>query len=679
MMQNLLSNPRTRFIVLTLIALVVTFFTVSIRVGTEREASPFSVGDQIQTEQTVLTLEELDFTPEPGEITTEDELEKFYLRQDSLSLLLADKKSSAPLKLSSMTTLPLLFWVQIIVGLLSFLISGQIWALRPRDLSSRFFFLSGVSTLLFTFASAVYTTRYFPIHSDLFKPLVYTNMFGASLFGISMISLFLVYPIRLPHWKLLCSITSLVFGIWTILAIAQIVPLWAGGNFITLIEMIFICVAVLFQFLFTKKLPRDRASLTWLGLSVVMGAGFFISINALPLVLGLEVSMAQGYAFLGFLGIYIGLYAGLKRYRLFEVGHWAFTLFFYSAGALLLLLLDAALVYFLGFERFPSLGISLLSVGFIYLPLRDFLQRKMTHGKTLEFNEQFSESLYVGFAPNSFERKKRLHMLFQKLFSPLEIQEMNSDTEDVQIVDDGLGLIIPSIAGNKSFQVSYPWKGSRLFNLKSLEISKQIVMFVKQVESSREAYDRGVLEERLRMAQDLHDDLGSKLLNSLYLADGKAKDSLVGAIEEMREIVSGVSNETKSLDIILAELRSESFQRLSVSNINLDWDIIEEDSNIILDYRLAKAIRSSLREVINNAIKHSGASEVKVDIKIENQDLKLKVKDNGRGFSKDSNSSGSSGFGFKSIRKRIEEVKGQLGIESDVNGTLISIFIPLAD
>ncbi|HRO66287.1 MAG TPA: ATP-binding protein, partial [Pseudobdellovibrionaceae bacterium] len=260
---------------------------------------------------------------------------------------------------------------------------------------------------------------------------------------------------------------------------------------------------------------------------------------------------------------------------------------------------------------------------------------------------------------------------------PLEIEPQEQPYDRVEISGDGLTLTIPPVANTPSLKLTYPWSGRSLFTKESKSLAQQIVALIAQAESSRKAYDRGVAEERRRMAQDLHDDVGARLLTGLHSVDDKFKPLLQGAIAEIRSIVSGMTGENIPLEVLLADLRHEALQRLSAVNVNLDWPLAEESAlNRALDYRQQKALGSAMREVISNVIRHSGASHLTVRIREDESVLRVSVADNGKGFAVPSLDEKTQGFGLRSLRRRLKDAGGAIHIDSSPSGTLVIFEIP---
>lgn len=676
-------TPTFKFGFVMVLGFLVAFGALKLALHESKLGTPLAAGMNLKSPAGALVLEGLDFTTEPGELETKQDLNRFYERQEQITHIFSQKPVQAekgpeffevPMTERSITDLSVLFWIPILVGLGALAISGWIWALRSRDLSSTLFALSGLSTFISAVPSAIYTTRELALPKTLFQILETLNAWGATGFGISVLALFLVYPKKPSRWKRVAVGQAVFFTVWTAAFSLQLVPDWANISLIIVSLMLCICVAIGFQFFATKNHPTQRAALVWLGLSVLIGAGAFVVFTSAPLVLGLE-PFNQGYAFSFFLIIYLGLAAGLTKYKLFEVGQWAFRFLYYALGATMFVLFDAGLVFVLGLGRVPALGASLLAVGFLYLPLRDYIWRFFSKRNRMESEEMLAEALHVAFSPSDTERASRWETLLRKMFEPLEIKVLSEIISEVEIRADGLVLAIPPIAGNPPLQLSYPWSGQGLFNNRSRTLVIQILSFVEKAESNREAYDRGVTEERRRMAQDLHDDVGARLLTGLHLADEKMRPTLQGALADIRSIVSEMSGEKVGLAEVLSDLRFETVQRLSLTGIDVQWAMLSENESqdFSFDYRQRKAIASALREVVSNVIRHSGASVFTVQIERERNILKLSLRDNGRGLSTEVLNGESTGHGIKNIKRRMRDFGGTVQLSSDATGTRLLI------
>lgn len=571
--------------------------------------------------------------------------------------------------------LGLKFWVEVVVGLGAFLIAGWVWALKPGNLATRLFLASGAATLAFTFAAAAYNTPGVSLGPQLSYAFAITNAGGASAFGMAMVALFCIYPVRLPGWRLLLAVNALVFGGWTLAALRGLLPMpWASVHLVTLVEMIGILIAAGAQYWATRRDATARAVAIWFGLSVMLGAGAFITLVALPNVIGVPARMEAGYAFAFFLIIYVGVAAGLRRYRLFELGEWAFRILFYLAGGLLLLAIDAALITVIALDPAAALSLALLAVAFIYMPLRDLIARKVLLRSRLSEDELFRAVMSVALEPSPAAKPQRWHDLLQRMFDPLEMRTSSRTVSSPEVRADGAELVMPPIAGAEALVLSFPWAGRGLFAPRHVRTCDQLIALVRQAEASRQSYDRGVAEERGRIARDMHDNIGAQLLGALHSQGGERKDALIReTLGDLRDIINNASGPGLPVVDALADLRAETAERAAGAGLDLDW-VAEVDEDTVLSPARLHGLRSVVREAVSNVIKHAGAKSLDIRLAINGPTMRLAIRDDGTGF--DTGGTGA-GHGLANMQTRLGGLGGRVEIESGGDGTRLTAEFPL--
>ncbi|HLO87934.1 MAG TPA: sensor histidine kinase [Nostocaceae cyanobacterium] len=201
--------------------------------------------------------------------------------------------------------------------------------------------------------------------------------------------------------------------------------------------------------------------------------------------------------------------------------------------------------------------------------------------------------------------------------------------------------------------------------------------------------NQATLEERNRIAREIHDSLGHSLtaLNlqletALKLSKSdmpraitfltKAKELGSKALQDVRYSVSTMRShplQGQSLEQAITTL-AEDFQR--TNGIFLS-------SQIVLDYSLpiemSMAIYRIIQESLTNISKYAKASEVKLELTTTLEFLRLVVQDNGRGFDLQQNTTG---FGLQSMRDRTLALGGEFKINTTPNaGCQILVIIPL--
>ena len=635
-----------------------------------------------------------DLLPEPDSLASYAEYDAFLARQSVLADIMAADAVELHLQdiftqeeftsvlytdYREVTALTDGFWMQLLTGVAALLIAGWVWALRPRHVGPIMFLISAIGLTLSTATSAIYANRELALPAELYGVLVPINHLGVVIFGLAMIALLLSYPRQLVHPRLFWLLP--VLGAAYMALDVSHVELGFGPSqlyiFIAL-AMLAILTAIALQWRATRGSPHDRAALGWLGLSVVAGAGAYTLLGAAPILLHTPFSLPQSHVTSVLVVIYAGLALGLSRYRLFDLGEWSYRVLFYTVGALVLLALDAGIIYLLNLDAAPALGISLLLVAFIYLPARDWIWRRATARRSIAQDELFGAALDVAFAPSPSEGAQRWQALLRQLFDPLEIVPSAGNGPQPEVGEDGLSMHLPAVAGTPPLRLTYPFAGRGLFSPTHLKLATNLVSLTMRAEEGRDAYMRGVGEERRRMARDLHDDVGARLLTGLHTADETTRPTLQAALSDIRAIVSGLSGEEASLDRVLAETRHEAARRLEAAEIALDWPLPEADTESVrLDYRLHKALTSAVREIVSNVIRHSAATRFTVTPALSPGHLALTFADNGKGIPPEALSGEAAGFGLRNLRHRIEDIGGHLTLAVHSGGTSITLDIPL--
>ena len=641
-----------------------------------------------------IALEPGDLSEEPDMIESFNAIARFMERQSALARLLSQPRVVlyaeaergayevivSPARARPLSDLPSAFWVQLVTGLGSLLLGAWVLALRPRDLPTRLFTLAGVMILISAYAAAIYSARELAVDGALFRALSALNHIGALGFGAAMISLFLVYPRRLVQPRVLwipLAVTEAILA-------ADILRLQDDQTLVsqlpTLLYMLAIVVLVGVQWFATRRDPRGRAALRWLGLSVIVGAGAFVVLIIAPILVNAAPVMQQGHAFGFFLLIYAGLALGVSRYRLFDLDEWAFRVMFYTGGVALLLAVDALLLYVMHLQHDVSFSIALLALAFIYLPARDTLRARLQPRGRVESHELFREVVDVTFAASAQERSERWHGLLRRLFDPLVMTPLEHAVADIEIGQEGLEVRLPAVADTPSLQLRYPWRGQKLFGSSDRDLARELVRLMRYVEVSRDAFERGGVEERRRIARDLHDDVGARLLSGLYKTEViDTHRVLRDALADIRTIVSGLSADHLPLGQVIAALRHEAGERLAAAGIELQWPLAAADESArLLDYRVYRSIVSAHREIVSNVIRHAGATQVDVTVTQEEHTLSITIADDGIGIDPTDANGRADGNGLRGIIRRLADLGGSCTVLPAARGSTIRISLPLA-
>jgi len=185
--------------------------------------------------------------------------------------------------------------------------------------------------------------------------------------------------------------------------------------------------------------------------------------------------------------------------------------------------------------------------------------------------------------------------------------------------------------------------------------------------------------ERKRIAADLHDDLGAKLLTIVHTSESERISTLAReALEEMRLSVRGLTGKPVQLLDALGDWRAEVVSRLGQAGIEADWSAPADELPQTLSARAFVQTTRILREAVSNVIKHSGATHCSLSCELADGDLQIIVRDNGNGIPMELDGRLDRGHGMASMKHRAKQLQGQCLVESGPGyGTVIRLTLPL--
>lgn len=563
-------------------------------------------------------------------------------------------------------------WVSLLVGFGACLVSAWVWALKPADPAAILFAVSGLTTLMFSAAAVVWLFA-MPLSDAGYLLAGIINCVGASGFGIVMMCLFMIYPVKLPGWRWMMAATLLGFGGVTYWVMFGPSPDFMLVHPITFWEMVGIFALVGWQIFATRNDPVQRSIALWLGAAVVLGAGGFISTVAFPHTFGFTPLLDENIAFGFFLLIYVALTVGLMRFRVFGLGGWAFQLMFHFLAALAVLVLDLALIGILSFEPGAAFSVALVAAAAVYLPMRSFAWRKLTGQARPDEAELFRAVIDIALRPSGEERAGRWRKLMRDIFGPLEVKPVEAAVARVRVEDEGTLMVLPGVADSPPLSLRYKNGGRGLYSPKDVTLAAQIVKLMRYAEENRNAYDRGVSEERARIARDIHDNIGAQLLRALHSRETGRKDAMIReTLTDIRDVINNAQGAEAPMEDVLADLRAETADRLEPHGITLGWTL-QAAPGALLSRQKVHALRALIREAVSNTIKHAGARHVEVTIGLDADWLQLTVTDDGKGLPAQKASLGN---GLGNMKVRVESFGGEMALESGA-GTRLSARIPV--
>lgn len=224
-------------------------------------------------------------------------------------------------------------------------------------------------------------------------------------------------------------------------------------------------------------------------------------------------------------------------------------------------------------------------------------------------------------------------------------------------------------------------------------IGRQIALGVENARLHDQVLDRAVLEERERIARELHDGLAQVLgfINTQsqaarkLLADGRLSDTaseleaMTAASREVyadvREAILGLRGTTRGL---IPTLRDYVERMPRAGDCEVELRIRSDAEGVVLSPPAEIQLLRIVQEALSNARKHARATRIEVDVDADAETLGVEVADDGRGFDPlVLDSRGWPRFGLQTMRERAHAIGGTFEIRSSPGrGSSVVVRVP---
>ena len=224
-------------------------------------------------------------------------------------------------------------------------------------------------------------------------------------------------------------------------------------------------------------------------------------------------------------------------------------------------------------------------------------------------------------------------------------------------------------------------------------IADQIGNAIESARLRKQAEEIAVMEERQRLARELHDSVTQALYSITLLANAAQKqaanNNLDRAVQYVHELGQSAQQALKEMRLLIYELRPSALENEGLSEALFQrLESVERRAGIHTQFHLdppldlPPSVEEGLYrvtiEALNNVLKHSSASHVIVNLWAEQDHLILEIEDDGVGFDPE-NVVSHGGVGLISMRERLEKMGGKLTISSALGkGTMVQASVPLA-
>jgi signal transduction histidine kinase len=346
--------------------------------------------------------------------------------------------------------------------------------------------------------------------------------------------------------------------------------------------------------------------------------------------------------------------------------------------------LDLLFISLFSLEQFASLTLAVFIALAGYAAARQWMLDQMLGSRVLTTERTF-EQLYRIAREVQKRPERRLALLTQllrDLFEPMEVQQVARAAPRARVVADGSALVVPVNGGNGqvgegeplSLVLRFARRGRRIFTREDARLTDRIVEQLRRAVAYDRAVERGRSEERLRIAQDLHDDIGARLLTLMYKSsDPEVEDYIRHTLQDLKTLTRGLAASHHRLSHSIAEWKSDIQQRLTAAHIELAWSY-SFDQDLELSVVQWSGLTRVLRELVSNAIYHAKATRLEIQASLEGSALQLSVADDGIGREPQN---WSHGLGLGGVRKRVKQLGGEVvWRENGARGIVCEVRIP---
>ncbi len=233
-------------------------------------------------------------------------------------------------------------------------------------------------------------------------------------------------------------------------------------------------------------------------------------------------------------------------------------------------------------------------------------------------------------------------------------------------------------------------RAAATFASTQLDLARLVRRQRDEIETQSQALEQqmrrgAILEERQRLARDMHDGIGGQLISLIarvrarHIGIDQVERELVGGLAELRLVVDSLDATGESLAQQLAIFRSRVRPQVEAAGMTLVWRQDEDLEVTTDDPRWVLNVYRLLQEAISNAVSHAGGDRLEIVVeRAGERGFRVEVADNGKGIDKGREGGGR---GLSNMAFRARQLGGELeiGAGEDGRGTRIGLTIPLPE
>jgi len=637
-----------------------------------QEGSPFQLQsrDIIEDADNIPTLKERD-------IFLERQSSIYHiLLQPVVSLILDDGRVMRvqPQSHRPLTSMPASFWLLIFYSFIALLVGTAIWSVKQQSSAAKYLLISGLGVVCLLNSANIFTSRGLALEGTSYLWTIFFYHLGNDLFTLGMIGLVWSYPRTIARFPIIPAlIVFMLFFLlnenmeWTELpgnsVLIQIPAYWALG-----------IILVAAQWVRSRGNPVDRAATKLLTMTLLIIIFIIAATDIVSVFTSEAPEISLTNSFFALFIFYITLTLVVYRYHLFDIDRWWIEIWLWFFTGVVIVMFDMVLVTMANMASSYALAASVIAVGWLYFPVRQWAWAKLFHHKRNSLEKWIpllvERFMHVDHGSDQYVWENVLNDVFQ----PLSIEVKQQDVTQVQVTGDGVCLLTPCLDPECGMELYYANKGRRLFNRDDISLAQALFNITEQAMVHQENYKQGMLEERKRIMRDLHDDIGGRLLTLMHVEKGES-GAAAEALKSLREIIYSLDTEQQmTLNISVAKWRIEAMERCEQANIAFEWRWEELEKDINLAPRQHLNLTLIMREGLSNMLRHAKAERNMVDLHVEGGVLQVTLMNDGGVAGSEQIKLGK---GLRNMRARTEELGGEFHYTYEAGIFCVKFSVPV--
>ena len=545
-----------------------------------------------------------------------------------------------------------------IAGFAALMIGIGIAAFRQHLPAAPVIVVGGASMFIATLLAALYVCRELTLPPLWLRFSIEESNPASEMIVFSLAALLWYYPRPLYKFPAAIFFVALVLLFWIneLFQLHEFHPHAYMPQY--MVSLLLTIVFAIMQWRKTREDALSRAALQWYLLVVIIVNGMFNILSVVPIAYGQPSIIGKADTF--FLGplIYLGLALGVARYRLFDIERWWLEVWLWLAGGLLVLAIDALLLTIFEFTDFLSLGLSLILAGWVYLPLRQAIFRRVQRNSRSRIDDHIPLLIDILFG-NSGQKSHALRWqeLLSHIFQPLSIRTMGLIVPQSKLLESGLALQVPAFNGEEVIELRYREHGQKLFSPREATLADSLLAMVHRAAGLWQAYEQSVRAEQHRIMRDLHDDVAARLVSLVHQSrDCEVQTTARETLSSLRQVIYAMDdNKPITLADLLIELQANVRACLHDTSARLHWLEPSSLPDITLSARQRLNLTRAMQEAINNALRHAQPKNITVNCEFINHSLRLQLCNDGTILQPED---WQAGKGLTNIRNRMVELEG---------------------